>query len=74
VARTLGKRWPTKHLNGDYLDYCGYCGAAYPRSKLVKDGSGVLRCPQEGPGLSRLELDQKNTMLAQKCPIPRRYD
>ena len=71
---TLGKRWPTKHLNGDYADFCGYCGAKYPRSKLVMDGSGVLRCPKEGRGLSRLELDNKNALLATKCVIPRRYE
>jgi len=41
----------------NYADMCDYCGTMWHRDKLVLDAEGKLRCPQEGRGLTPLELD-----------------
>jgi len=54
--RTIGKRYHGRLF--EHTDMCDYCGTMWHRSKLHLDAEGKLRCPQEGNGLTPLELDQ----------------
>lgn len=54
--RTLPRKWGQDGGGQDYPATCDYCGCPWPRSKLRRDGAGRLACPQEGPGLSTVEL------------------
>lgn len=68
--RTLGNRWEQwPHPAGGTAN-CDYCGVKWPRSKLVRDGAGLLRCPDEGPGADATSLAQENARLALRSPAP----
>jgi hypothetical protein len=45
---------------------CDYCGAAWPRRQLRKDGMGLLACPQEGDGPD-LRTRQRQTRALQRA-------
>lgn len=34
---------------------CDICGVHWPRSKLRRGEDGLLHCPDEGPGMDRVE-------------------
>jgi len=42
--RTIGTRWPRDRECEDYVAVCAYCSTPFPRSKLTRDGAGLLRC------------------------------
>ena len=44
--RTIGRHWPKDAL-GDYVWPCDYCGVKWRRSKLRRDRSGLLACPDD---------------------------
>lgn len=60
---TVGKRWPRSLPRGDSQALCDYCGVQWPRSKLVRDGEGLLSCPDEGDGAGEGELNAANSAL-----------
>lgn len=63
--RTIGPRWPKDAEFRDHIDQCDYCMTPMRRSLLVRDGDGLLRCPDEGEGLSRTEAEEANAMAAE---------
>jgi hypothetical protein len=54
---TIGRHRPQSSPRGDYPSRCDYCGAAWWRSSLRKDGAGKLKCPDEGDGLDAVTLN-----------------
>lgn len=68
--RTIGRHWPAKKADGDRQAVCAYCSAAWPRSKLVRDMAGNLRCPNEGTGADIVELAQANASIPARTPRP----
>ena len=64
---TIGRHWHTETANGDRPAACDYCAVMWPRSQLVRDMAGLLRCPNEGNGADIVELS-----LAQGQQTPRR--
>jgi hypothetical protein len=62
AGRTIGWHWPRSAL-GDYTWRCDYCGVAWRRSQLRRDGAGLLVCPDEGPGEDAVTLSEKNQDL-----------
>lgn len=64
--RTIGKRWPRNAPRGDYTAECSYCGVAYRRSSLVRDGSGRFACPDDARGRDAVTLDRLNAAGGQK--------
>jgi len=54
-----------------YPVMCTVCGSLWPRSKMRRDGSGQLICPDEGDGRDAVTLDRANARirpLRQKGP------
>lgn len=68
MRRTIGTRLGRK-IPGDYVAQCAYCGANWRRSKLRRDGSGQLVCPDEGDGLDRVTLDEINASFRPRPPL-----
>lgn len=58
--RTIPGRLPSDAPLGDRRAICSYCGVAWMRSQLRKDGSGNLVCPDEGDGLDKTTLARAN--------------
>lgn len=58
MSRTIGKHWHAPR--GDRQAACDYCGVVWLRSQLTLDDDNLLRCPDEGEGGSRAELDREN--------------
>lgn len=69
--RTIGRHWPRDAPRGDYEAKCSYCGVLYRRSQLVRDGAGLLVCPEEGPGLDVVTLTQES---ADNVRVPENYE
>lgn len=46
------------------MDECDYCGVPWLRSKLRRDRSGLLYCPDEGGGLDQVTLNEQNAANA----------
>jgi hypothetical protein len=44
---------------------CSYCGAVYDRRDLVREASGLLRCPTEGNGRDVVELTRDSVATAE---------
>jgi hypothetical protein len=59
--RTIGRHWNSR-TKGDYTWHCDYCGFAWKRSALRKDGAGLYVCPQEGRGRDVVTLTELNQM------------
>lgn len=57
---TIGRKWPTKRLNGDYAVHCDYCGARWRRSQCRLTLSGKLACPDDASGKDELQLAEEN--------------
>lgn len=57
---------------GDYRATCDYCGITWHRSRLRKDASGLLACPDEGNGRDMVTLADANANAAGKRPISER--
>lgn len=56
---------------------CDHCGARWDRRELVRDASGLLRCPQEGDGRDAVTLTEANVAAAEAWAdrkIPEPYD
>lgn len=56
---------------------CDYCGTRFDRRDLVRDASGLLRCPQEGDGRDAVTLNEANVAAAEEWAdrkIPEPYD
>jgi len=70
-GRSIQRRIPPNQPVGDFRCLCDYCGAAYMRSELVRDGAGLLVCPGEGEGLDKVTLDE---MQAAMQPMPYEYE
>jgi hypothetical protein len=68
--RTIGRHWHTEKAGGDRQAVCAYCSAAWPRSKLVLDMAGNLRCPNEGTGADVVELAQAIANTPQRGRLP----
>ena len=62
AGRTIGKHWD-RSVKGDFAWACDYCGVKWRRSQLRVDGSGLFVCPDEGPGLDNLTLEEGNQDL-----------
>jgi hypothetical protein len=69
---TVGSRWPRSAPRGDYQARCDYCGVHWRRSQLRRDGAGLLSCPDEGPGLTSVELARAELMNARDA-VPRQW-
>lgn len=54
---------------GDVVAMCDYCGVNWYRSQLYRDASGFLVCPDEGPGLDAVTLDQENAAYRPRGPV-----
>ena len=61
--RTITRHRPRSSPKGDYVTFCGYCGAAYYRSQLYRDEAGQLVCPSEGIGLDVIATENANHSL-----------
>lgn len=57
---TVGKRWPRSAKGRDYCAHCDYCGVRWRRSKLTRDASGKLACPDDRRGRDHVTLSQAN--------------
>jgi len=62
VMQTIGRKW--KGRRGDFQARCAYCGVMWQRSKLWRDRSGNLVCPDEGSGKDATLLSELNAMHA----------
>lgn len=69
--RTIGRHWPTKRPDGDFVAMCGYCGVHWRFSQMWRDRSGNLVCPDEGPGRSALALSEANARAARRAKVAR---
>jgi hypothetical protein len=63
LSQTVGRKWPRSAPKGDYQAICGYCGAIWRRSQLVRDMGGILVCPDEAEGLDENELTLLNAAM-----------
>jgi hypothetical protein len=64
--QTVGRHLPSSCPRGETVAECDYCGIRWFRSKLTRDRSGRLRCPDEGNGLDQVSLDEGNAQAASK--------
>lgn len=62
--KSIGSRW--KGPPWDYAATCDYCGTRWPRSKMYRDGAGLLVCPTEGDGLDAVTLNRDNARMARR--------
>lgn len=70
--RTIPRRLNRNDHQGDYRCLCDYCGITWMRSELVRDGSGLLRCPDE-TGRDAVTLDRLNAQHSlQRRPVRRK--
>lgn len=72
--RTVGRRIKNGQRS---VALCDYCGARFDRRDLVRDASGLLRCPQEGDGRDAVTLNEANVAAAEAWAdrkIPEPYD
>lgn len=60
MSKTIGRHKPRSLPKGDYECLCDYCGTVFYRSKLRRDGSGKLFCPDEGEGKDAVTLSQES--------------
>lgn len=67
--RTIGRKYPGRFANGDYRAECAYCGIAWLRSRLTRDRTGLLRCPDEH-GRDAVTLAEANAAAA-TATVPR---
>lgn len=61
---TLKRNWGRSAAHGDFQAMCDYCGVMWPRSRLYRDGSGLLVCPHEGLGKDLVTLSEENARAA----------
>lgn len=54
--------------------HCDLCGARWMRSKMFRDRSGRLRCPDDADGLDPVSLDRANAEAAQQRQPPSPHD
>lgn len=52
---------------------CDHCGVMWRRSQLRRDAAGSLTCPDEGPGLSGVALDQLTAENSRNYTGPQTY-
>lgn len=57
--RTISYRRPRSSPIGDYEAKCDYCGVHWLRSRLVRDESNLLVCPDHNHGESVVALDRQ---------------
>ena len=62
---TIGKRWPKDRECEDHTAVCAYCSTPFPRSKLRRDGTGLLRCSRH-TFTDRVTCDELNAAGAQE--------
>src|SRR5688500_17336229 len=70
--RTSGRRIKKGERARSLSDHCG---ARFDLRDLVRDASGLLRCPQEGNGRDTVTLNEANVAAAEawadrKMPVP----
>jgi hypothetical protein len=65
-VRTIGRHWP-KSWRGSYAAHCDYCGVRWPRFKMVRDGAGLLACPDDQKGRDTVTLDRENAAGAREA-------
>src|SRR5690348_15913111 len=66
--RTIGQRLRDGERPGR-VALCSYCGVAWHRSKLVRDASGNLACPDDAAGLDVVSLSEGNArMMRSQAP------
>ncbi len=53
---------------------CDYCGVLWPRSRLRRDGAGLLSCPDEGDGRDSVTLSRLNAAGAASMPTIKARD
>lgn len=70
--RTIGLQRPADSPRGDYATRCDYCGVRWLRSKLRRDASGLLACPDE-TGADMVTLSRANAAAARR-PQPKPTD
>ena len=68
--RTIGPRWPVDQECEDHVAVCAYCSTPFPRSKLRRDGAGLLVCPTHGDGLDKVTLAELNAAGAAEEYMP----
>jgi hypothetical protein len=69
--KTITRTWPSNAPRGDVQAKCDYCGVRWRRSQLRMDRSGLLVCPDEGPGLDAVTLSEGNAALSRRRgPVP----
>lgn len=72
--RTISRHRPSSSPRGDYQAECDYCGAMWYRSRLVKDGAGLLACPDDRRGRDVVTLSRQNAAHARAHrPAPPPY-
>lgn len=70
--RTIPRRLSRDRPRGDYRAMCDYCGCTWHRSDLMRDASGLLRCPDE-TGRDAVTLDRLNARHSmQRRPVYRK--
>lgn len=71
--RTIGTKWPDDAPEGDYQAVCDYCGVPWQRSKMVRDGAGLLMCPdeQEVGGMDAVTAELANAEALSRPPRER---
>ena len=69
MAWTIRRKW-SKSPKGDYQAMCDYCGVMWRRSKLWRDASGLLVCPDEGNGRSAVLLSNLEAQAAAEIRGP----
>jgi hypothetical protein len=71
--RTIGRRLPAGS-RGDRTETCDICGVKWLRSKLRRDGSGRLACPDDFDHNDEVTLDRENAALAAEEPRALRFE
>lgn len=56
---TIGKRIDPDLAAGDAVVLCDYCGVPNYRSRMRRDGAGLLACPQEHDGKDAVTLSKE---------------
>lgn len=62
--RTISYHRPRNSPRGDTVSICDYCGVEWYRSRLRRDRSGNLACPDDVSGLDRVTLSEGNAKAA----------
>jgi hypothetical protein len=68
--RTIGRKY-NGGVRGDWAAECDYCGATWHRSRMVRDASGFLACPDDQDGKDSVTLARENAASAKSMPIIR---